>query len=126
MADSHQRTPAMSLVLYHNPDCGTSRTVLATLREAGIEPDIVLYLKNPPSLATLRALRDALGQPARALLRTKEPLCAELGLDQPALDDERILAAIAAHPVLLNRPVVVSPRGARVCRPADVVREVLD
>lgn len=116
----------MSYRLYHNPACGTSRSVLATLREAGIEPDVVLYLENPPDLATLRALRDALGAQARVLLRTKEPLCAELGLDDPALDDERILTAIAAHPVLFNRPVVVSPRGVRVCRPADIVRELLD
>ncbi len=116
----------MSYTLYHNPACGTSRTVLSTLREAGIEPEVVLYLKNPPDLATLRTLRDALGQPARILLRTKEPLCAELGLDDPALDDEHILAAIADHPALLNRPVVTSPRGARVCRPADTVRQLLD
>ena len=116
----------MSYVLYHNPHCGTSRTVLATLREAGIEPDVVLYLKDPPDVATLRALRDRLGEPAWALLRTKEPLCAELGLDDPNVDDEHILAAIATHPVLLNRPVVASPRGARVCRPADIVRELLD
>ena len=110
----------MSWTLYHNPNCGTSRTVLATLREAGIEPEVVLYLKTPPDIAQLRALRDALGQPAQALLRTKEPLCAELGLDQEGVDEERILAAI-----LLNRPVVSSPRGARVCRPAEVVKELL-
>ena len=115
----------MSWTLYHNPNCGTSRTVLATLREAGIEPEVVLYLKTPPDIAQLRALRDALGQPAQALLRTKEPLCAELGLDQEGVDEERILVAIAEHPILLNRPVVSSPRGARVCRPADVVKELL-
>lgn len=115
----------MSWTLYHNPSCGTSRTVLATLRDAGIEPDVVLYLKTPPDIAQLRTLRDALGQPAQALLRTKEPLCAELGLDQEGIDEERILAAIAEHPVLLNRPVVSSPHGARVCRPADVVKELL-
>ncbi|MFA5590368.1 MAG: arsenate reductase (glutaredoxin) [Lysobacteraceae bacterium] len=115
----------MSWTLYHNPNCGTSRTVLATLREAGIEPEVVLYLKTPPDIAQLRALRDALGQPAQALLRTKEPLCAELGLDQEGVDEERILVAIAEHPILLNRPVVSSPRGARVCRPAEVVKELL-
>lgn len=117
--------PAMNYVLYHNPHCSTSRTVLATLRDAGIEPDVVLYLKTPPDIATLRALRDRLGEPAQALLRTKEPLCAELGLDDPSLDDEHILAAIAANPVLLNRPVVASPHGARVCRPAEAVKELL-
>lgn len=115
----------MSWTLYHNPNCGTSRTVLATLREAGIEPEVVLYLKTPPDIAQLRALRDALGQPAQALLRTKEALCAELGLDQEGVDEERILVAIAEHPILLNRPVVSSPRGARVCRPAEVVKELL-
>lgn len=115
----------MSWTLYHNPNCGTSRTVLATLREAGIEPEVVLYLKTPPDIAQLRALRDALGQPAQALLRTKEPLCAELGLDQEGVDEERILVAIVEHPILLNRPVVSSPRGARVCRPAEVVKELL-
>lgn len=116
----------MGFTLYHNPRCGTSRTVLATLREAGIEPDVVLYLETPPDIATLCALRDALGQPARALLRSKEPLCAELGLDDPGRDDASILAAIAAHPILLNRPVVQAGDRARVCRPADVVRELLE
>ncbi len=115
----------MTYTLYHNPSCGTSRTVLATLRAAGIEPEVVLYMKNPPSLDTLRTLRDALGQPARALLRSKEPLCAELGLTADSIDDEHILAAIAEHPSLLNRPVVVSPRGARVCRPAEEVKALL-
>lgn len=115
----------MRYTLYHNPSCGTSRTVLATMREAGIEPEIVLYMKNPPNLETLRTLRDALGQPARALLREKEPLCKQLGLDAEAIDDERILAAIAEHPSLLNRPVVVSPRGTRVCRPAEEVKALL-
>ncbi len=119
------KATTMAWTLYHNPSCGTSRNVLAILQEAGIEPAIVLYLKNPPDLAALRQLRDALGEPARALLRGKEPLCAELGLDDPALDDEQILAAIEAHPVLLNRPVVASPRGVRVCRPSEVIRELL-
>ena len=111
--------------IYHTPTCGTSRRTLEILREAGIEPTLVLYQQDPPDLATLRALRDGLGQPARALLREKEPLCAELGLDDPDLDDEHILAAIAAHPKLFNRPVVVSPRGVRVCRPAEEVRVLL-
>ena len=115
----------MGFTLYHNPNCGTSRNVLATLREAGIEPQIVLYLKQSLDLAQLRALRDALGEPARALLRSKEPLCAQLGLDDPALDDEALLTAIARHPILLNRPVVTSPHGARVCRPAELVRQLL-
>lgn len=115
----------MTYTLYHNPGCGTSRTVLATLRAAGIEPQIVLYLENPPDLATLRSVRDAIGVPARALLRSKERLCAQLGLDDASIDDERILAAIAAHPSLLNRPVVVCSRGARICRPAEEVKALL-
>ena len=115
----------MTYTLYHNPACGTSRTVLATLRAAGIEPRIVLYLENPPDLATLRSVRDALGLPARALLRSKEPLCAELELDDASINDESILAAIAAHPKLLNRPIVVCPHGARVCRPAEEVSALL-
>ena len=111
--------------LYHNPGCGTSRNVLAILREAGIEPRIVLYRDELLDLPALRTLCRALGQPARALLRSKEALCAQLGLDRDDVDDEQILSAIAAHPELFNRPVVLSPRGARVCRPSEEVRALL-
>lgn len=115
----------MDHVIYHYPGCGTSRSALALLREAGIEPEIVLYRKNPLGVEQLRALAHALGGSARALLRSKEPLCAELGLDAPEVEDERILAEIAAHPELFNRPIVTGPRGARVCRPAEVVKELI-
>ncbi|MGE4358382.1 MAG: arsenate reductase (glutaredoxin) [Lysobacteraceae bacterium] len=115
----------MRYVFYHNPACGTSRNALAILREAGIEPEIVLYLQTPLDVAQLRALGEALGEPARALLRSKEALCAELGLDAPDASDARIFAAIAAHPILFNRPIVSGPRGTRVCRPAEVVRELI-
>lgn len=115
----------MSHVIYHNPSCSTSRTVLATLREAGIEPQIVLYKETPLSVAQLRALCDALGEPPRALLRSKEALYAELGLADPNTSDERILEAIAEHPILLTRPIVSGPKGARICRPADVVKELI-
>ncbi len=115
----------MRYVIYHNPACGTSRTVLAILREAGIEPDIVRYMDTPLDAAQLHALCQAMGKPANALLRSKEALCAELGLDAPDVPEAHILAAIAAHPVLFNRPVVSGPRGTRVCRPAEVVRELI-
>ncbi|HET9048619.1 MAG TPA: arsenate reductase (glutaredoxin) [Chiayiivirga sp.] len=117
--------PASDYTLYHNPSCGTSRNVLALLREAGIEPRIVLYRDELLDVPALRALCEVLGQPARALLRSKEALCAQLGLDRNDVSDEVILSAIVAHPELFNRPVVVSPRGARVCRPSEEVRALL-
>ncbi len=108
--------------IYYNPNCGTARNTLALLREAGIEPEIVEYLKTPPSRAELAALARQMGG-ARGLLREKEKLAEELGLKQAG--DEAILDAIAAHPVLLNRPVVVSPKGVKACRPAEMVKELL-
>ena len=108
--------------IYFTPSCGTARNALALLREAGIEPQVIEYLKNPPSRAELAALAKQMGG-ARPLLREKEKLADELGLKQA--DDEAILDAIAAHPILLNRPVVVSPKGAKACRPADLVKELL-
>ncbi|MFT8674856.1 MAG: arsenate reductase (glutaredoxin) [Acetobacter sp.] len=115
----------MSVTVYHNPACGTSRSVLELIRNAGIEPTVILYLKTPPDRAQLAELarRDPLG--ARDLLRTKEKLCAELGLDAPTVSDDAILDAIAAHPTLLNRPVVLTPKGAKACRPADTVLSLL-
>jgi arsenate reductase len=115
----------MSHVIYHNPSCGTSRAVLAALREAGIAPVVVLYMETPLDAAQLAALAQAMGEPARALLRTREALCGELGLDTPDASEERIFSAIAAHPILFNRPVVSGPRGTRVCRPAEVVQDLL-
>ncbi len=111
--------------IWHNPNCSASRNALALLRERGIEPEIVLYLKNPPDRDTLVATIRATGQPARALLRAKESLCAELGLDDPARTDDALVDAMLAHPVLINRPVVITPLGARLGRPVEKVLEVL-
>ncbi len=113
----------MSVTIYHNPACGTSRNTLAMIRNAGIEPVVIEYLKTPPSRAELAALAKQAGG-ARALLREKEARAAELGLNADVADDT-ILDAIAAHPLLLNRPVVVTPKGTRSCRPSEVVLELL-
>ncbi len=124
-------TPSTSLTtepavtIYHNPRCGTSRNTLAMLRHAGIEPHVIEYLQTPPSRDTLAQLVAAMGTPARDLLRAKEPLCVELGLDDPALSDDALINAMASHPVLMNRPVVVSPRGTRLCRPSELVLDLL-
>jgi arsenate reductase len=114
-----------SVTLYHNPRCSTSRNALALLRERGIEPTIVEYLKTPPTRDELQALAQATGEPARGLLRTKEPLCAELGLTGDDVSDAQALDALAAHPALLNRPVVRSEHGARVARPIERMLEIL-
>jgi arsenate reductase len=108
--------------IYFNPKCGTARNALALIREAGIEPDIIDYMKNPPSRAELGKLAKLTGS-AAALLREKEPLAAELSLK--AATDSAILDAIAANPILLNRPIVVTPKGAKPCRPAELVRDLL-
>ncbi len=108
--------------IYYNPSCGTARNTLALLREAGIEPQVIEYLKNPPSRTELAALAKQMGG-ARPLLREKEKLADELELKQAG--DEAILDAIAAHPILLNRPVVVTPKGVKACRPAELVKELL-
>ena len=113
------------ITIYHNPACGTARNTLALIRAAGIEPTVVEYLKTPLSKAQLRDLVAALGIPVRELLRSKEALCAELGLDAPAVDDEQLLDAIERHPILMNRPVVVTPLGAKLCRPAEEVLALL-
>lgn len=115
----------MSVIIYHNPACGTSNRVLAMLRDAGEEPRIIEYLKTPPNRAELVALIQAMGVPVRAVLREKAAPYAELGLSDPALSDEALIDAILAHPVLLNRPVVVTPKGAKLCRPAELVQELL-
>jgi arsenate reductase len=113
------------VTLWHNPSCGTSRNTLALLRERGIEPEVVQYLKTPPDRDTLKQVIRATGQPVRALLRSKEKLCAELGLDNAAISDDELLDAMLAHPVLINRPVLISDKGARLCRPVDKALEVL-
>ena len=113
------------VVIYHNPACGTSRNALAMIRNAGIEPHVIEYLKTPPARETIRALARRAGIPVRALLREKGTPFAELGLDDPALSDDQLLDAVAAHPVLLNRPLVVSPLGVRLCRPSEAVLDLL-
>lgn len=113
------------ITIYHNPRCGTSRRVLETLRARGIEPRIVEYLKTPLSRDELARLVERMGVPPRDLLRGKETLCAELGLDRAETTGEEILDSMARHPILMNRPVVASPLGVRLCRPAETVLEIL-
>lgn len=113
------------VVIYHNPDCGTSRNVLAMIRNAGIEPHVVEYLKTPPSRAMLERLIARMGIAPRELLRQKGTPYAELGLDDPALTDAALVDAMLAHPILINRPIVVSPKGVRLCRPSEQVLDLL-
>ena len=110
-------------MIYHNPECGTSRNALAMIRNAGIEPHVVEYLKTPPSRALLESLIERAGISPRALLREKGTPFAELGLDNPALTDSQLIDAVMEHPILINRPLVVSPLGVKLCRPSE---EVLD
>ena len=117
---------AMSkITVYHNPNCGTSRNVLAHLRAAGIEPEVVEYLKVPPTRERLVELIRKMGIPVRALLRQKGTPYDELGLDDPALTDDHLLDAMLAHPILINRPIVETPLGTRLCRPSETVLELL-
>lgn len=115
----------MSITIFHNPACGTSRNTLALIREAGIEPTIVEYLKTPPSKELLRELLAEMGLPVRDLLRSKEAVYAELGLDDAKWTDEGLLDCMEQHPVLMQRPVVRAPSGTRLCRPAEAVLELL-
>ncbi|WP_374632895.1 arsenate reductase (glutaredoxin) [Paracoccus sp. (in: a-proteobacteria)] len=115
----------MDIVIYHNPDCGTSRNVLGLIRNAGVEPHVVEYLKSPPSRAMLSQLIARMGISARDLLRQKGTPYADLGLGDPALTEDQLLDAMMAHPILINRPLVVSPRGVRLCRPSETVLDLL-
>jgi arsenate reductase len=115
----------MSVTIYHNPDCGTSRNTLAMIRNSGIEPIVIEYLKAPPSRSTLKDLIARAGLTVRAALREKGTPYADLGLGDPSLDDERLVDAMLEHPILINRPLVVSPLGVRLCRPSEVVLDVL-
>lgn len=116
---------AFDVTIYHNPSCSTSRNVLETIRAAGIEPKIIQYLKTPPTRAELEAILQQAGLTVREILRKKAPQYAELNLADPQKTDDEIFAAIAAHPVLIERPIVVSPKGARLCRPKERVAEIL-
>ena len=116
---------APSVTIFHTPACGTSRNTLALIRHAGIEPQVVEYLKTPPTKERLRELVAATGGGVRPLLREKGTPCHELGLDDPATTDEQILDAMLAHPILINRPIVISARGTRLCRPSETVLDLL-
>ena len=116
---------AVDVVIYHNPACGTSRNTLAMIRNAGIEPHVVEYLKTPPSRALLVELIDRAGITPRDLLREKGTPYAELGLGDAALTDDALLDAMIAHPALINRPLVVSPLGVKLCRPSEAVLDLL-
>lgn len=115
----------MDATIYHNPDCGTSRNTLAMIRNAGIEPTIVEYLETPPSRDELKALIAAAGLSVRQAIREKGTPYAELGLDDPSVGDADLLDAMMAHPILINRPFVVTPLGTRLCRPSEVVLDIL-
>lgn len=115
----------MDIILYHNPDCGTSRNTLGLIRNAGLEPHVIEYLKCPPSRELLVRLIARMGLTARDLLRQKGTPYADLGLDDPALSEDQLLEAMMAHPILINRPIVVSPRGVRLCRPSEQVLDLL-
>ena len=114
------------VTIWHNPNCSNSRGALALLRERGIEPHVVLYLQDTPDRATLWATVRATGKPVRALLREKEALCAELGLNDAGKTDDELVDAMLAHPVLINRPVVITGKGARLCRPPELVLDLID
>ena len=116
----------MSVTIYHNPACGTSRNTLAMIRQSGVEPVVIEYLKNPPDRARLIGLIQAIGVPVRALLREKGTPYAELGLADPKWSDAQLLDFMLAHPILINRPIVVTPKGTRLCRPSEAVLELLD
>ena len=115
----------MDVVIYHNPACGTSRNTLEMIRNAGLEPHVVEYLKTPPSRAVVRDLARRAGLTVRDLLREKGTPYAELGLADPSLTEDQLLDAIEAYPVLINRPLVVSPKGVRLCRPSEAVLDLL-
>lgn len=114
-----------SVTIYHNPECGTSRNTLALIRNSGIEPEVILYLQTPPDSATLQQLIQAMGISVRALLRQNVAPYTELGLAEDKFSDEQLLDAMLAHPILINRPIVVTPIGTRLCRPSEVVLDIL-
>jgi arsenate reductase len=118
-------TVPVDIIIYHNPDCGTSRNTLAMIRNAGLEPHVVEYLKTPPSRDLLIQLIERMDIPVRDLLREKGTPYAELGLQDETLSDDALLDAMMEHPILINRPIVVSPVGVKLCRPSEVVLDLL-
>lgn len=116
---------AIDIVIYHNPECGTSRNTLAMIRNAGIEPHVIEYLKTPPSRAMLVELIERAGIAPRALLREKGTPFTELGLGDESLSNEQLIDAMMMHPILINRPIVVTPTGVKLCRPSEAVLDIL-
>lgn len=115
----------MTVTIYHNPDCGTSRNTLAMIKQSGEEPVVIEYLKTPPSRERLVALLRAMNMPARSLLREKGTPYAELGLGDPKWTEDELIDFMMAHPILINRPIVETPKGTRLCRPSEVVLDIL-
>ena len=115
----------MDVIIYHNPRCGTSRNTIGLIRNAGIEPHIIEYLKTFPSRAMLSQLAARAGVPLRALIRDKEPVFQELGLNKQDVSEDELLDALETNPILLNRPIVVTPKGVRLCRPSELVIDLL-
>jgi arsenate reductase len=116
----------MSVTIYHNPACGTSRNTLAMIRQSGEQPEVIEYLKNPPSRARLIELIEAMGISVRALLREKGTPYADLGLADPKWTDDQLIDSMLAHPILINRPIVETPKGTKLCRPSEAVLDLLD
>lgn len=114
-----------AVTIYHNPKCGTSRNTLALIRNSGIEPEVIEYLKNPPDRATLLNLIAATGQPVIHAVRSKEAVFTELQLGAPGVTDAQLIDAMLAHPILINRPIVITPMGTRLCRPSEQVLDIL-
>jgi arsenate reductase len=114
-----------AITIFHNPACGTSRNTLALIRNSGVEPEVIEYLKTPPSRETLKTLIQAMGIPTRELLRRKGTPYDELQLDDPKWSDDELLDAMLAHPILINRPIVATPRGTKLCRPSELVLDLL-
>jgi arsenate reductase len=119
------RAPVTTIVIYHNPGCGTSRNTLALIRNSGVEPHVVEYLRAPPSRALLIEMIERAGMTPRALLREKGTPYADLGLGDDTLSDETLIDAMMAHPILINRPLVVTPLGVKLCRPSEAVLDIL-
>jgi arsenate reductase (glutaredoxin) len=117
---------ALEVAIYHNPACGTSRNTLAMIRASGVEPEVIEYLKTPLTRKKLTELISAMGLPARALLREKGTPYAELGLDNLSLSDDALINAMLQHPILINRPIVVTAKGVKLCRPSELVLEILE
>lgn len=115
----------MTITIYHNPECGTSRNTLAMIRQSGVEPEVIEYLKAPPARARLAEMIAAAGLSVRDAIRQKDTPYAALGLDNMALSDAQLLDAMQAHPILINRPFVVTEKGVRLCRPSEVVLDIL-